>query len=115
MYSGICSDRFIVEASGFLQLLRPGDQLMVDKEFRIADFLNCRQCTLALPPFAKRGMQMFAKNVQITSRVANARIYVENTIERAKKAIDSMTFLPLVDDIVTCYCIFTNLSEPFCI
>lgn len=119
-YGGRCSDRYIVQDSSFLDQLRPGDQLMADKGFNISDLLAYRQCSLSLPPFAKNGVQMSQQNVKKTSRVANARIYVENAIGRMKqfrilKMEIPVTFIPIVDDILACCCILTNLSEPLCV
>eukprot|EP00112_Aurelia_sp_Birch-Aquarium-sp1_P002531 Seg128.5 transcript_id=Seg128.5/GoldUCD/mRNA.D3Y31 product="Protein ALP1-like" protein_id=Seg128.5/GoldUCD/D3Y31 len=119
-YSGRCSDRYIVEDCGFLEQLRPGDQLMADKGFNISDLLAYRQCSLSMPPYAKTGIQMSEKNVKKTSRVANARIYVENAIGRMKqfrilKMEIPVTLIPIANDIVTCCCILTNLSEPLCV
>ena len=116
-YGGRCSDRCIVQDSGFLDKLRPGDQLMTDKGFNISDLLAYRQCSLSMPPFAKNGVQMSEKHIKKTSRVANARIYVENAIGRIKqfrilKMEIPVTFIPIIDDILACCCILTNLSEP---
>ena len=93
---------------------------MADKGFNIPDVLAYRQCTLSMPPFEKNGVQMSEKYVKKTSRVANARIYVENAIERLKqfrtlKMELPVTFIPIIDDILACCCILTNLSEPLCV
>ena len=58
---------------------------MADKGFNISDLLAYRQCSLSMPPYAKAGVQMSEKNVKKTSRIANARIYVENAIGRMKQ------------------------------
>ena len=49
-YGGRASDQFIVKDSGFLNYLRPGDQVMADRGFKIHDMLAFYQCTLAIPP-----------------------------------------------------------------
>lgn len=119
-YGGRSSDKFIVQDSDFLERLRPGDQLMADRGFKIDDILAFRQCSLAIPPSKKSDVQMTEKNVRKTSRVANARIYVENAIGRVKyfrilRMELPILFLPIFNDIIICCCIFTNLSEPLCI
>ena len=119
-YGGRASDKFIVEDSDFLERLRPGDQLMADRGFKISDILAFRQCSLAIPPPKKSDSQMTGDNVRRTSRVANARIYVENAIGRVKyfrilRMELPILLLPVIDDIIKCCCIFTNFSEPLCI
>jgi hypothetical protein len=39
LYSGSISDKEIVNVSGFLEKLQPGDAVMADKGFNIQDYL----------------------------------------------------------------------------
>ena len=119
-FSGRCSDKFIVKSSGFLDMLRPGDGLMVDRAFKIKDSLAFRQCTLAIPPSSEADRQMSAEHVKKTSRVANARIYVEDAIGRVKnfrilKNKLSISLLPIFDDILITCCKLSNFAEPLCV
>ena len=82
VYSGRASDVTIVRDSGFLELLDPFDQVMADRGFKIKTDLAAKQCTLAIPPSAAKGVQMRTKDVQTTSRIANVRIHVERVIKR---------------------------------
>ena len=71
------------------------------------------QCTLAIPPSKHTDIQMTATNIQKTSRIANARIYVEQAIAIMKtfriiKHEQPKSLLPLVDDIVPLYAIMTK-------
>ena len=119
-YGGRCTDKFIVKDSGFLDRLRPGDHLMADRGFKVADLLAFRQCFLTIPPSVKSASQLSEDDPCKTSRIANARIYVENAIGRIKnyKILKNelpMTLLPIFDDILLTCCLLTNLSEPLCV
>ena len=118
MYSGRASDVTIVRDSGFLELLDPFDQVMADRGFKIKSDLAAKQCTLAIPPSAKKGVQMPSRDVQSTSRIANVRIHVERAIKRFKEfSIFSAANLPLQlapvykEMIIICAAL-TNLKEP---
>lgn len=84
-YGGKASDKFIVEDSGFLRLLQPGDQVMADRGFQIEDLLAFYQCRLAIPPSCHTTLQMSRDDVVETSKIANVRIYVQMAIRRLKE------------------------------
>ena len=81
-YGGSASDRYIVEDSGILNNVNPGDAVMVDKGFNISDLLVGKQSELVHPTFLKE--KVFRENVRLTSDVAKARIHVERPIARIK-------------------------------
>ena len=83
-YAGRGSDRFLVEDCGFLKILQPGDQVMADRGFKI-DLLAFYQCHLAIPPSSHTNLQMEGSAICETSKIANARIYVEMAIRRLKE------------------------------
>ena len=56
LYTGSISDKDITRKSGLLNLLEPGDEVMVDKGFTIDDLLSSVGSSLVIPPF-KRGAQ----------------------------------------------------------
>ena len=63
---------------------------------------------------------MTSENVRKTSRIAIARMYVENAIRRVKnfrilKNELPFLLLPIADDIIKVCSMFTNLSEPLCV
>ena len=118
-YGGRASDIFIVNNSGFLNFLQPGDQVMVDRGFKIQDILNFHQCTLCIPPSKYTNLQMTKEDVAKTSKIANVRIYVEQAIKRMKdfKILSNelqIVMLPLADDIITVCGTLTNLLPPLC-
>jgi len=84
-YGGKASDKFIVEDSGFLKLLQPGDQVMADRGFKIDELLAFYQCHLTSPPSSHTTLQMSRSDVRETSKIANVRIYVEMAIRRLKE------------------------------
>ena len=50
LYGGSTSDRELTIQSGILELLEPGDSVMADKVFTIADLLSARGVSLNMPP-----------------------------------------------------------------
>lgn len=119
-YGGKASDKFIVEDSGFLKLLQPGDQVMADRGFHIQDLLAFYQCTLAIPPSSHTTLQMSGKDVRETSKIANVRIYVECAIRRLKeyqilKNELPVSLLPVADDLITICAALTNLKNPLAV
>ena len=91
---------------------------MVDRGFKIKTNLAMKQCTLAIPPSAAKGVQMVSKDFTLTSHVANVRIHVERAIKRIKEFnILSQGKLPLqlapvYKEIVIICAALTNLKHP---
>ena len=50
LFGGNILDRKLTQRSGLLDLLEPGDSVMADRGFTIADLLDQRGVTLNIPP-----------------------------------------------------------------
>ena len=83
LWSGNVSDKRLVQKSGFLDCLRPGDNVMADKGFRIRGLLALKQCRLILPP-ALKGGKLKPRGSTMARKVSNVRIHIERAIRRLK-------------------------------
>ncbi|XP_021377688.1 uncharacterized protein LOC110465884, partial [Mizuhopecten yessoensis] len=83
-FGGRASDKFIVENSGFLNHLLPGDEVMADRGFTINDLLFPLRVKLNIPAFTRGKDQLSEVDVTQTRRIANVRIHVERAIRRLK-------------------------------
>ena len=83
LWSGNVSDKLLVEKSGFLDLLEPGDKVMADKGFGIRGMLAVKKCMLVLPPFLKC-KRLKPRGATWSRRVSNIRIHIERSIGRLK-------------------------------
>ena len=85
LFEGAISDKEIVEKSGFLETLMPGDLILADRGFTIRDIVYAKQADLNIPPFLHgRATFTAAEEIQ-TKKIARVRIHVERAIERVKK------------------------------
>lgn len=82
LYAGSLSDKQIVKHSNVLDQLKTGDMVLADKGFVMQDLMP-PGVTLNVPPFLVR-QQFTRTEVQLTTRIARARIHVERAIERIK-------------------------------
>lgn len=82
-YGGRASDKFIVQDSGFLDYLDPGDEVMADRGFTIEDWVFQHHAKLNIPAFS-HGSQLSEEEVTRTRRLARVRIHVERAIRRLK-------------------------------
>jgi len=116
-WGGRTTDRYIVQKSGFLDLIEPYDVILADRGFTIREDLLFRNATLEIPPPSAGLAQMPRDSVLKTKRVANARIHVERAINRIKcfkilSSIVPLSLVPLFDDILqVCSCL-SNLLPP---
>ena len=105
-WGGCVSDHHITKHSGFLDLVEPGDNIMVDRGFEIAELLADPGATLNIPPFRKEGAaQLTSAQVEETRRIATLRILVERCVGYAKNyqilnCIIPLTLAPVVNDII---------------
>ncbi|CAC5420783.1 unnamed protein product [Mytilus coruscus] len=83
-FGGMASDKFIVEKSGFLQYLLPGDEVMANRGFTIDDLLFPLRVKLNIPAFTKCKPQLSNEDLTTTRRIARVRIHVERAIRRLK-------------------------------
>eukprot|EP00794_Sanderia_malayensis_P004492 gene4492-5087_t len=80
---GNVSDKVLVQKSGFLDHLVPGDKVMADKGFRIRGLLALKQCKLVAPP-ALKGGKLKPRGSTVARKVSNVRIHIERAIRRIK-------------------------------
>lgn len=117
LWGGSTSDVHITRNCGLLEALQPGDAVMVDKGFvhLKADFE--RKCVkLYCPPF-KTKSQFTKEEVEITRRIASARIHVERKMEQIKnfrilQGIMPLALAPIANDIFFVCAALTNVLPP---
>lgn len=115
-YGGRSTDGFIVNDSGFINLVEPGDEIMADKGFPlITTELLHRDCVLVMPPFANNP-QFTREEVLERYSIASVRIHVERAIQRIKvfKILQYIThdLLDDIDEILHVACALANCKEP---
>lgn len=115
-YGGRSSDGFIVNDSGFINLVEPGDEIMADKGFPLIQTeLLQRNCVLIMPPVADKP-QFTREEVLEGYSIASVRIHVERAIQRIKifKILEHVTsdLMDNIDDIMHVACALANCKEP---
>ena len=79
-WGGRVSDKYIVENSGYLQYLRPGDVVLADRGFNVEDSVALQGATLDIPAFTRGCDQLPPGDIEATCKLANVRIHVERII-----------------------------------
>nr|XP_047122674.1 uncharacterized protein LOC124806102 [Hydra vulgaris] len=122
-WGGRTSEKLITEQCGLLEKLNPGDVVLADRGFNIADSVGL-MCAEVKIPFTKGKKQLSAVDVESTRKIARSRVNVERVIGLARnkytilKEILPVDFLmceadniPTVDKIVTVSCALTNCCK----
>ena len=74
------SNKYVTEHCGFLNKLTPGDVVLADRGFDIAESVGTHGAELHIPSFTKGKNQLPGHDVETTRRIANVRIHVERVI-----------------------------------
>ena len=80
VWGGRTSDKHIVENSEYLQNLLPGDDVLDDGGFDVAESVALLRDTLYIPAFTRGCDQLSPADVEATRKLANVRIHVERII-----------------------------------
>lgn len=124
-WGGRVSDKHLTESCGILRCLLPGDVVLADRGFDIADSVGMMQARLHIPAFTRGKSQLNSLEVEDTRTIANVRIHVEHVIGvvRQKYSILRGTlpieFLstrpehnsPHIDKIVRVCCCLCNICD----
>lgn len=117
LYGGSISDRELTEKSGLLDLLEPGDSIMADRGFTIADLTIQRGITLNIPPMKHEG-QFTEAELLTTRRIASLRIHVERAIGRIKnfRILNDIpnSMARNADQIFYVCAMLSNFNSPLC-
>ncbi len=82
-FSGNASDRYTIEQSGILEVLKPGQRILADKGYTARDLFAMKRCFLNIPSCLSGNK--FSEQEALQSRtIASVRIRVENAIRRLK-------------------------------
>ena len=117
LWGGRVSDKQITRESGVLDLLEPGDNVMVDRGFDISNIVP-NGVSVNMPPFLAGREQMTAAETEETMSIASVRIHVERAIGRMKTyhILDGTlpnTLSPYATQIVAVCGLLTNFLPPF--
>ena len=83
-WGGRVSDKTITQESGFLQLLDPGDVVLADRGFTIADDVGLFGAKLEIPAFTRGKKQLTQWEVEYSARLVKVRIHIERVIGHLK-------------------------------
>ena len=83
-YPGSISDKEITKQSGYLDMMEPYTELMVDKGFNISNECAAKKIYVVVPPGKPGSSQKPPSEVTKTSKIAKTRILVEQVIRRLK-------------------------------
>ena len=90
---GRVSDKHLTTECGFLRKLLPGDMVLADRGFDIADELALCGASLSIPSFTKGKDQLLQAEVESSRQLS--RIHVERTIGRLKNYSILSSTLPV--------------------
>ena len=123
-WGGRVSDKYLTNHCGFLDNLVPGDLILADRGFDVADSVGLFNCTLKIPAFTRGKKQLDPVDVETTRALAAQRIHVERVIGLTRQKytmlqstvpityLQSDQFnLTTLDKIVRVSCALTNLSD----
>ena len=80
-WGGRASDKTIVEASGILKKLLPGDVALAVRGFNVEDGVGLYAASLIkIPAFTRGKLQLSAQEVEETRKIASVRIHVQRVI-----------------------------------
>ena len=117
-FSGSYSDRFVVENSSFLDVLRPGQHILADRGFKGRDLIARKSAFLTILSFLRRASKLTGQQPMETRTVASVRIRVENTIKQLKDFCLLSAILlngmnkRILDDILVIASALCNLQPP---
>lgn len=97
LYPGSISDKAIVQESGLLNHLTPGDMILADKGFLIQDIVP-RGVSVNIPPFLNNGT-FTESEAKATKAIARCRIHVE----RANARLKDFKILSFIPSYLRCY------------
>ena len=112
LWSGRVSDKELTSSSGLLSLLEPGDNVMADRGFDIANILP-PSVTLNIPPFKDSRDQLTPAESEETAKIAAVRIPVGRAIGRVKNyhildGVLPLSLASLANQIFTVSCLLTK-------
>ena len=124
-WGGRVSDKYLTDHCGILGKLLPGDVVLADRRFDIAESVGLMQASLHIPAFTRGKQQLSAIEIEDTRQFANVRIHVEwvigcvkqkYSILRSTVPIDFVTKraneeVPILDHIVHVCCTLNNLCD----
>ena len=76
-WGGRVSDKYLTEHCSILKRLLPGDVVLADRSFDIAESVRAMRATLHIPAFTRGKSQLSALEIEETRKIANVRIHVE--------------------------------------
>ncbi|XP_031559835.1 uncharacterized protein LOC116296006 [Actinia tenebrosa] len=115
-WSGKVSDKQITQDSRVLELLEPGDNVMVDKGFEIEDIVP-PGVRVNMPPSLQSRRPFFAADTEKTMNIASVTIHVERAIQRIKTfhILDGnfpLSLAPYISQVFTVCALLTNFWSP---
>ena len=84
-WGGRVSDKVITQRSGFLNHIEPGDTILADRGFTVADDLALYGAKLEIPAFTRGKQQLSQRDVEYSKQLSTVRIHVERVIGQLKK------------------------------
>jgi hypothetical protein len=125
-FCGRVSDKQITDDCNFSRYLIPGDLVLADRGFRVAELLEPINAHLEIPAFTKGLNQLSYKDCSETRELANVRIHVERMIGLLRNKYPILTSvlplefintkpdqpIPLIDKIVVICCALVNICPP---
>ena len=120
------SDKHIVENSGYLNNLLPGDVVLADRGFDVADSFALQGATLDIPAFTRGVSQLCPGSVEATRKLAIVWIHVERIIGAVRQHFQILSATGVVqkefasrksngtivlDSIVRVCCALNNVCE----
>ena len=74
------SDKQLTQESSFLNYLDPGDVVLADRGFTVAEDIAVHGARLVIPPFTRGKDQLSQREVELAKQLSQVRIHVERVI-----------------------------------
>ncbi|XP_074113965.1 uncharacterized protein LOC141537024 [Cotesia typhae] len=115
-YGGRAGDCFITNDCGLIDLIKPGDVVLADKDFpQIQTKVEEKNAIFVMPPFCNKD-QFTPEEVDETYNIASVRIHIERVNQRIKdfKILSKVpvSLLPHIDEILFVICAIINNQKP---